>query len=75
MTEGQEVLGFEGSRFVGMKTSGKEESISDQVVVEVVVDEVSQLAGDVPCRERHDGAGGGGDTRGHNGSKVIQKIQ
>jgi hypothetical protein len=69
MTEGKEVLGFEGSRFVGMKTSSKEESISDQVVVEVVVDEVPQLAGDVPCCEGHDGAGSGGDTRGDNGSK------
>ena len=69
MAEGKEVLGFEGSRFVSMKTSGQEESVADQVVVEVVVDEVPQLAGDVPRREGHDGAESGGDTRGDNGSK------
>lgn len=50
---------FEGSRFIGKKTTSKEKGISNEVVVEVIVDKVPQLAGHMARGKRHGGARGG----------------
>lgn len=52
-------MSFERSRFVGKKASGKEKGISNEVVVEMIVDEVPQLASHIACGKRHGGARGG----------------
>lgn len=45
-----------------MKPPSNEKRVANEVVIEVVVNELAQLTGDMAGRQRH--AGGGGDTRG-----------
>jgi hypothetical protein len=46
-------LRFEGSGFIGMQAFSEEEGVPDEVIVEVIVDNVSQLTGDMARGEGH----------------------
>lgn len=63
VAESHEVLGFEGSWFKGVETIGDKHRIADEVVVEVVVNEVSHLAGDMAGRDSHSEGRVGKDAR------------
>lgn len=50
---GKEVGGFGRARFIGDKPTGQKQCVFQQVVVEVVVDELSQLSRDVGIGRSH----------------------
>lgn len=63
---------FERPRFVGVKAPGKEQRVTNEIVVEVIVNEVPQLAGNVPSRQSHVDSTRAGEPEGEEGSKAAK---
>lgn len=51
-------MSFEGSRFVCEKATSEKKGISNEIVIQVIINEVPQLAGHMACGKRHGGARG-----------------